>query len=163
MQPEMRTARIAPAQSSWEYAAGRELFEEYAAQLGVDLCFQGFSSELTVLDSMYGAPAGCLLLAWHENAAAGCVGVRRLSGLDCEMKRLYVRARARGLGYGRQLALEIIARARALGYERMLLDTLASMAEARRLYASLGFVDCPPYYHNPLPGVRYMELKLRQR
>jgi putative acetyltransferase len=153
--------RISQAQSESDHAIARGLFQEYAGQLGVDLCFQGFGAELQILASMYGAPAGCLLLAWHEDAPVGCVAVRRLSGLDCEMKRLYVRERARGLGYGRKLAVEIIERARQLGYDRMLLDTLESMAEARRLYTSLGFRDCERYYDNPLPAVRYMQLNLR--
>jgi putative acetyltransferase len=153
--------RISHARSEADYALARGLFEEYAAQLAIDLCFQGFSAELETLAPMYGPPSGCLLLAWHEDAPCGCVGLRRLSGLDCEMKRLYVQDRVRGRGYGRQLAITLIECARELGYERMRLDTLESMAEARRLYSLLGFRHCEPYYQNPLVGVRYMELNLR--
>ncbi len=154
---------ISQAKSAADYAAARQLFEEYAGELGIDLCFQGFGAELESLEAMYGPPAGCLLLAWHGRSPVGCVGVRRLSELSCEMKRLYVRDRVRGGGCGRQLAAQSIERAQALGYERMRLDTLESMTAARRLYASLGFRDCEPYYHNPLPAVRYMELNLGLR
>ena len=159
---EVQPYRITQAQSPADFALGRELFEEYAARLGVDLCFQGFSAELDKLDAMYGAASGCLILAWHYDAVVGCGGVRRLSETDCEMKRLYVRDSVRGLGYGRRLAVELIERARALGYGSMLLDTLATMTPARQLYASLGFRDRTAYYANPLPGVKYMELDLRQ-
>jgi GNAT superfamily N-acetyltransferase len=152
--------RIAPASSPSEFALARRLFEEYAAQLGVDLCFQEFHAELGKLDSMYGPPAGCLLLAWQGDRAVGCGALRRLRDTDCEMKRLYLRDGARGLGYGRQLAVELVARARELGYRRMLLDTLDTMTPARRLYHSLGFRECAAYYSNPLPGVRYLELEL---
>ena len=34
------------------------------------------------------------------------------------------------------------------------------MSEAQSLYESLGFHDVEPYYDNPVPGVRYLELVL---
>ena len=162
MKDSAQPVRIEPARSESELAIARGLFEEYAARLGVDLCFQGFSAELMMLDTMYAAPTGCLLLAWLGDAAAGCAGVRRLSGELCEMKRLYVRDGYRGLGVGRKLAVQLLARARELGYRSMVLDTLEGMREARGLYASLGFRECAPYYDNPLAGVVYMQLDLTQ-
>jgi hypothetical protein len=35
------------------------------------------------------------------------------------------------------------------------------MTDARRLYESLGFARCDPYYHNPLGAPIYMVLDLR--
>ena len=161
MRADLEPPLIVQAESDADYRTARELFREYADRLGVDLCFQGFSAELETLDTMYAPPSGCLLLASFENAPVGCVGVRRLSATLCEMKRLYVRDSVRGRGCGRRLAVEIVGRARRLGYERMVLDTLEPMVQARRLYMSLGFRDCAPYYPNPLPGVRYLELQLQ--
>ncbi len=155
-------AAIVTAHGRAGFAAARALFEEYAAQFGIDLRFQGFEAELSSLPAMYGPPAGRLLLARCGGRFAGCVGVRALSGGDCEMKRLYVRADARGHGLGRALAAAVIAAARELGYSRMLLDTLGSMRAARALYGSLGFRETVPYYPNPIAGTTYFELDLRK-
>jgi putative acetyltransferase len=148
------------AQSDAEYRAARALFAEYASTLGVDLSFQGFSSELSALETMYGPPAGCLLLARGAGGFVGCIAVRRWSADSCEMKRLYVREAARGDGVGRALALAAISRASVMGYRKMLLDTLADMAAARRMYLALGFRECEAYCHNPNPGTTFMELVL---
>jgi ribosomal protein S18 acetylase RimI-like enzyme len=129
---------------------------EYVTSLGVDLSFQKIERELSGLESMYAAPLGLLLLAWRGSEAIGCIGVRALSGDDCEMKRLYVRPSARGLGLGRRMAEHAIGWATARGYARMCLDTLASMGTARALYRELGFEDIDPYYDNPLAGTTFM-------
>jgi ribosomal protein S18 acetylase RimI-like enzyme len=35
------------------------------------------------------------------------------------------------------------------------------MTDAIRLYRSLGFKEIEPYYHNPVEGALFMELKLQ--
>lgn len=156
------TAELVVAALPAEYLAGRELFEEYAAQLGVDLCFQDFATELEHLAEMYGPPAGRLILARGDSSCVGCVGVRSLhgDGSVCEMKRLYVRPATRGIGLGRTLASAAVTAGRDLGYQRMVLDTLQRMTEALGLYRSLGFHDTTPYYPNPNHDVCYLELGL---
>ena len=138
----------------------RTLFEEYAASIGVDLCFQGFAEELAGLPGAYAAPSGRLLLARVLGTPAGCVALRRLTPELCEMKRLYVRPAFRGTGLGRRLAEAVIGAGRSLGYAAMRLDTLATMASARVLYESLGFRPITPYRHNPVPGAEFLELRL---
>jgi putative acetyltransferase len=153
-------AVITPAVTEADFADARLLFQEYAAALDIDLCFQNFGVELENLREMYGARRGVLLLARPGGELAGCVGLRPFEEDVCEMKRLYVRPAARGQHIARGLAEAVIERARVLGYRRMVLDTLASMVEAQALYKSLGFCEAPPYYANPLDGVVYMSCEL---
>jgi ribosomal protein S18 acetylase RimI-like enzyme len=146
-----------------DFAAARVLFQEYADQLNIDLCFQGFDTELDQLAAMYAPPSGCLILAQSDAGPIGCGAIRLFRGDACEMKRLYLRPQARGTGVGRALAELLVSRAKALGYAHMVLDTLVDMRAARKLYGSLGFRETAPYYDNPLRGVVYMELDLSSR
>jgi putative acetyltransferase len=138
----------------------RALFEEYAASLNFDLCFQGFNEELANLPGNYAPPEGRLLLALHSVEPAGCVALQKLEEGTCEMKRLYVKPRFRGLGIGITLAETIISEAREIGYKRMCLDTVVSMREAQLIYQSMGFKDVEPYRYNPICDTRFMELTL---
>jgi putative acetyltransferase len=153
---------LTEAVSDAELAAVRELFQEYADSLGFDLGFQDFERELGELPGDYAPPRGRLLLARIDEAAAGCVAVRRLEGDCCEMKRLYVRPAFRGAGAGRVLAQAAIAAGRAAGYARMRLDTVPQMGDARKLYRSLGFNEIEPYRFNPIPGTAFMEILLTE-
>lgn len=138
----------------------RELFDEYAAAIGIDLTFQNFEQELIQIAEMYMPPKGALFLAKQEGVPAGCVGLRKMDDRRCEMKRLYVRPPFRGKGFGKKLCHGVILKGKRLGYSEMLLDTLSTMAGAQALYRAHGFKETAPYYHNPLPGAQYMLLKL---
>jgi GNAT superfamily N-acetyltransferase len=170
----MPTAALRAASGAHDIELARRLFVEYAAWLKVDLCFQGFDRELATLPGAYAPPAGRLLLAGTPGEAFGCIALRPLAATADsfsegatevatavgEVKRLYVRPASRGGGWGRKLAEAVIGDARAIGYRELKLDTLEWMAEARALYAKLGFRECPKYYDNPHPGVVYMSLAL---
>lgn len=152
---------VRDAMSASDIAESRELFLEYAQSLGFSLCFQGFDQELAELPGKYARPHGRLLLAQVNDQAAGCVALRPLSEVVCEMKRLFVRPAFRGLGLGRVLAERVITEARVVGYTHMRLDTVASsMADAVALYRRIGFVEIPAYCVNPMPDTLYMELVL---
>lgn len=79
----------------------------------------------------------------------------------CEVKRLFVRPGVQHKGIGTTLMLMILDAAEKKGYKCVVLDTLERLTAANKLYANLGFTNCDPYYHNPLPGVIYWCKSLR--
>jgi ribosomal protein S18 acetylase RimI-like enzyme len=140
--------------------AVRGLFEEYAAGVGVDLCFQGFAAELAGLPGRYAAPGGGVWLAEVRGDLVGCVALRPLGDTLAEVKRLYLRPAFRGAGVGRSLAEHVLTAAAGKGYRRVCLDTLPSMGGAIALYRSLGFTEVEPYYPNPVVGALFLGRKV---
>jgi ribosomal protein S18 acetylase RimI-like enzyme len=154
---------IHQAQMTAEIETTRAIFREYETWLGLDLCFQGFESELAELPGKYALPDGRLYLAFADGELAGCGALRKIAPDICEMKRLFVRHNFRGLGIGRLLIDELINAAREAGYEKMRLDTYPEkMGKAVDLYRSYGFEEIPAYYDNPHDGVLFMELSLNK-
>jgi ribosomal protein S18 acetylase RimI-like enzyme len=147
--------------SPTDIATARTLFQEYADDIGVDLCFQGFAEELSQLPGAYSPPQGRLLLAWANDVPAGCVALRPATETICEMKRLFVRPAFRARGIGKSLVEAIIREAREIGYKTMQLDTLHTMTAATGLYESAGFIPRTPYYETPLVHTIFMERDLR--
>jgi ribosomal protein S18 acetylase RimI-like enzyme len=151
----------------------RAMLREYEAWVEVSLCFQGFEAEVNGLPGQYGPPRGACFVAEiaapappadarpANSSLAGMVALRPVGGDTCEMKRLYVRSSARGLGLGEALVARAMDEARRLGYSDMRLDTLPKMARAQSLYERLGFRDIAPYYDSPVAGTRFMSVSLR--
>jgi putative acetyltransferase len=155
-----QTITIDTPKDAADIAAVKALFLEYAQSLDFSLCFQGFDQEMATFPAKYSPPKGGLLLAKVNGAPAGAVGVWQQAPGVCEMKRLYLKPQFRGLDLGRRLAAGIVEEGRRLGYRAIRLDTLKTMVAARALYATMGFVEVPPYYDNPIDGAVYMELPL---
>ena len=155
---------VALAITDHDIIDARNLMRRYAQWTGIDLCFQGFETELAELPGKYVAPLGALWLARIEasGTSVGVIAVRPLNGTVCEMKRLWVEPEAQRHGVGGKLARTAIEFARAAGFIEMKLDTLRErMPAAIALYRSLGFLETEPYTLNPEPDVLYMCLNLR--
>jgi GNAT superfamily N-acetyltransferase len=137
------------------------MLEEYWTSIGFDLGTFGFGAELEELPGRYAPPEGRLALAMLAGEPVGCIALRKLDADSCEMKRLFVRASARGNGVAVTLLEWLLAEARSQRYSRMLADTLPSMQAALRLYERFGFRRIDSYSPTPTPGAIYLEKNLR--
>lgn len=155
------TSIVRHARFPQDAGAVLKIWREFVFSPSVSLDYQGYEAEFANIPGKYAPPEGRLLLATRDGNIAGCVSLRKVNDAICEMKRLYVRPSARGLGLGRQLAEYLIAEAKKAGYEEMRLDVLEEFRAARKLYAELGFVPADPVSFNPLPGTDFLGLNLR--
>jgi GNAT superfamily N-acetyltransferase len=86
-----------------------------------------------------------LYVAEVDGEAVGVGGLKRLGAGVAEIKRMYVRPAARGLGVGRAIVERLIGDARELGYETIYLESASFMHSAHKLYRSVGFVPSGSY------------------
>jgi GNAT superfamily N-acetyltransferase len=122
-----------------EWARGRTL-----AEYGVELEFESEQALFHDLEVVRESRSR-LYLAEVEGEPVGMGGLRPLSADEAEIKRMYVRPSARGLGAGRAILVRLIDDACALGYRTIRLDSAPFMHEAHALYRSYGFVPSSPH------------------
>ncbi|MGN6325426.1 GNAT family N-acetyltransferase [Pseudolysinimonas sp.] len=128
--------------------AAQELLDEYFA-MRADT-FEGGEYRPTRPDpAAFAPPAGVFLLVTDDLGPVGCGGVRMLEPTRAEVKHLYLRDRARGRGWGRELLAELEARAVGLGARVVVLDTNATLEAAQGLYRSAGYLEVAAYNDNP--------------
>ena len=128
--------------------AVRELLDEYFAMRAET--FEGGAYQTSRPDpARFTPPAGVFLLVEDDEGPVGCGGVRMLEPTRGEVKHLYLRTRARGRGWGRELLAELEARAVGLGARVVVLDTNATLEAAQGLYRTSGYRDVAPYNDNP--------------
>ena len=142
----------------------RTLLREYAAYLNASvgeehICLENYERELMTLPAPYGLPGGAILMALVEGEPAGVIALKPLAPQRsafpderaCEMKRLWVRPRFRGMSLGRLISERLIEEARKRDYTAIYLDTMpATMSAANRIYTDLGFLPVERYGDNPV-------------
>jgi GNAT superfamily N-acetyltransferase len=107
------------ANTTEQFSDGRKLFEEYAASLDFNLCFQGFSEELDSLDQQYNYPNGALIITYANQKAIAVVGVRKFEQQKAELKRMYTIPKYRGHKIGKKLLEKALIIAVQLGYTKI--------------------------------------------
>lgn len=97
----------------------------------------GFRAELPRLLGSRGR----LLVARLGDDPAGVGALKPVDDTTAEIKRMYVRPAAQGLGVGRAMLARLVQDARAEGYATARLETLRFMTTAQALYRGFGFVE----------------------
>lgn len=94
-------------------------------------------------------PNGVFLIARLDGEAVGCVALKATGGGIGEIKRLWVRPSARGLGVAQRLLGVLEAQATDMGLHALRLDTNRTQIEAHALYQRQGYEEIPAYNDNP--------------
>jgi putative acetyltransferase len=85
------------------------------------------------------------LVARRNGELLGSVAFRGITPGHAEMKRMFVRREARGIGLGRRLLEALEHAARQKHVSRISLETGIRQPEAIRLSRASGYQDCPPF------------------
>ena len=155
-----RSYTIKPLSTAADLDAIIHLFKAYSISLDIGLIFPDFAAELASLPGKYSPPSGSLLLSRSTTTGEpiGCIGIRPMASNGvCDMKRLYVAPKGRGMGLGKALVDAAIKEAVRIGYAQMRLDTLPTMTTAIGMYRKNGFVQIEAYYDTPVEGTMFFE------
>jgi putative acetyltransferase len=112
---------------------------------------QGFAIhdvEVSAMSRAYAQPSARYFVVERGGEVVGGGGFARLHGsgagdATCELRKMYFRPAARGLGIGRALLDLLLAEMAACGYRRCYLETTSWMDRAHRLYLAAGFTEQP--------------------
>jgi GNAT superfamily N-acetyltransferase len=151
---------IIDAKTNSEFNAVRKLcweYREFLLKLGpkdAEIVRTFYSREtyaqiMDALEQEHSPPTGRVKLALKGSEPVGCGMNHTLMPSTAEIKRVYDRDEARGLGAGRDLMSSLIGQCRADGYSRILMDTGVPLKAAQKLYLSLGFRLRGPYQDVP--------------
>lgn len=130
---ELRQATAADA------PAIRNLIFEILEAYGLAASPETTDADLFDLDGFYFEAGGDFAVVVDGSTLIGCVGLLRLDDDVCELRKMYVDWRYRGLGLGKQLLDYAISRAIALGFRQITLETASVLKEAIALYERYGF------------------------
>lgn len=121
-----------------------EIIKKVGAEFGaVGDGFGPSDPEVSAMSQYYkNEESSCYLVATIAEEIVGGSGIAAFNGSKevCELRKLFLLPKSRGLGLGKKLTEDCLAFAKSKGYVNCYLDTLKSMTSAISLYEKLGFI-----------------------
>ncbi|MHB1516679.1 MAG: GNAT family N-acetyltransferase [Acidimicrobiales bacterium] len=115
------------------------LAEEYERRYGT-------GDELASVDDReFEPPHGVFMVLIDDGEVVSGGGLRRLSDLTCEIKRVWTAPDRRQKGLASIILSSLEHEAKARGYRTLRLETGPAQPEARNLYERRGYRRIPPY------------------
>ncbi|HET7076473.1 MAG TPA: MarR family winged helix-turn-helix transcriptional regulator [Chloroflexia bacterium] len=131
-------------------ADARWCLQQYFAELG-ERFEAGFDPARSISADAHELtpPGGLLLIARLREEPVGCGALKLHANAPAEIKRMWVAQRARGLGLGRRLLLDLERHARELEVAVLHLETNRTLNEAIHLYRESGYQEVAPFNDEP--------------
>ena len=136
----------------------RRIIAESGAYLQV--LYPSESNHVIDVDAL-AAPDAVFLVARRAGEILGSIAFRIIAPGHAEIKRMFVRAEARGKGVGRRLLEALEDEARRRNVNRISLETGIRQPEAIGLYRASGYQDCPPFGYRCDPLSLFMTKRLQ--
>lgn len=100
------------------------------------------------LFEVFQTPRSIYYVAEYMGEIVGGGGIYPSDGLDedtCELVKMYLRKKVRGIGLGRHLIEQCIDFARQAGYKQIYIETMPELKQALKTYEKFGFeyIDHP--------------------
>lgn len=99
----------------------------------------------------YIAPEGIYYILYLNNKIAGMGALHKLKLNIGEIKRMYIRPKYRGNGYGKKMLQKLLEKGKEFGYSTIQLDTGRFMTAAQHVYRSAGFQEREEYPESEVP------------
>lgn len=129
----------------------RAIVRAVLAEYGLPPDPHGIDRDLEDLDAHYFSRGGTFLIAVAaDGTVVGSCGVAPLEGSTWDLRKMYLRADARGHGLGKRLLARSLAFVRSRRGKRIELETASVLREAIGLYERAGFKPL----HRPLQAQR---------
>ncbi|WDI31377.1 GNAT family N-acetyltransferase [Hyphococcus flavus] len=133
----MSAAVIRPATNA-DGAAVRALIFAVLNEYDLEPAPKTTDKDLDDLEAFY-AQGAFDVLETPDGEIIGTVGLARMNGATCELRKMYLKSAHRGRGYGKRLLKHAISKAGELGFQRIELQTARVLEEAIGLYEKFGF------------------------
>jgi len=94
------------------------------------------------LFEMFDTPRSVYYVAELNNEIVGCGGIFPTAGLPndtCELVKMYLYPRVRGIGLGSMLIQKCIQYAKEAGYKNIYIETMPELKQALKTYEKFGF------------------------
>jgi DNA-binding MarR family transcriptional regulator/N-acetylglutamate synthase-like GNAT family acetyltransferase len=146
----MRASAVQIKAEAPDSADARSCLQEYFRELA-DRFKTGFdpAKSISANADELTPPAGVFVIARLGGQPIGCGALKVKDRNIGELKRMWVRTDARGLGVGRRVLETLEALARELGLSTLRLETNRSLNEAQALYRKCGYLEVEPFNDEP--------------
>jgi GNAT superfamily N-acetyltransferase len=114
-----------------------EVLGEFGLEFGIG---SPTDAELHGLPASYAERGGAFWVALRDGELLGTCGVFPVAPLTFELRKMYLRSAARGLGLGKRLLDVAVEWTRAQSANHIVLDTIDEMTRAIAFYEANGFV-----------------------